>query len=134
MLRERAQVRPGTADLLYDRAMVAEKIDKFDVVEADLRKVIELKPEHAHAYNALGYTFAERNHRLDEAYTLVQKALSLSPELPVMGALGVRPLLDLLAGRLSRTEAVDQAKAETRQYQKRQLTWIRRRMADWQQT
>ena len=71
---------PGTADLLYDRAMVAEKINKFDVLEADLRKVIELKPDHAHAYNALGYTFAERNKRLDEAYTLVQKALSLSPD------------------------------------------------------
>ena len=71
---------PGTADLLYDRAMVAEKIDKFDVLESDLRKVIELKPDHAHAYNALGYTFAERNKRLDEAYTLVTKALSLSPD------------------------------------------------------
>ena len=79
-LSEAIEKNPGTADLLYDRAMVAEKIDKFDVVEADLRKVIELKPEHAHAYNALGYTFAERNHRLDEAYTLVQKALSLSPD------------------------------------------------------
>lgn len=71
---------PDTADLLYDRAMVAEKIEKFDVLEADLRKVIELKPDHAQAYNALGYTFAERNKRLDEAYALVTKALSLSPE------------------------------------------------------
>ena len=71
---------PGTSDLLYDRAMVAEKIDKFDVLESDLRKVIELKPDQAHAYNALGYTFADRNQRLDEAYTLVNKALSLSPD------------------------------------------------------
>ena len=71
---------PDIADLLYDRAMVAEKIAKFDVLEADLRKVIELRPDHAHAYNALGYTFAERNKRLDEAYTLVKKALSLSPD------------------------------------------------------
>ena len=70
---------PGTADLLYDRAMVAEKINKLDVMEADLRKVIELKPDQAQAYNALGYTFAERNTRLDEAYTLVQKAVSISP-------------------------------------------------------
>lgn len=71
---------PDIADLLYDRAMVAEKIAKFDVLEADLRKVIELRPDHAHAYNALGYTFAERNKRLDEAYALVKKALSLSPD------------------------------------------------------
>jgi tetratricopeptide (TPR) repeat protein len=94
---------PGTADLLYDRAMVAEKIDKFDVVEADLRKVIELKPEHAHAYNALGYTFAERNHRLDEAYTLVQKALSLSP--------GDAFILDSLGWVQFRTGRVDEALA-----------------------
>ena len=78
-LSEAINKNPGTADLLYDRAMVAEKIDKLDVMEADLRKVIELKPDQAHAYNALGYTFAERNTRLDEAYTLVQKAVSISP-------------------------------------------------------
>ena len=71
---------PDTADLLYDRAMVAEKIARYDVLEADLRKVIELRPDHAHAYNALGYTFAERIKRLDEAYALVKKALSLSPD------------------------------------------------------
>ncbi len=71
---------PGTADLLYDRAMVAEKIGKLELMEADLRKVIELKPDQAQAYNALGYTFAERNTRLDEAYTLVQKAVSISPD------------------------------------------------------
>ena len=70
---------PGTADLLYDRAMVAEKIGKLESMEADLRKVIELKPDQAQAYNALGYTFAERNTRLEEAYTLVQKAVSISP-------------------------------------------------------
>jgi tRNA dimethylallyltransferase len=49
----------------------------------------------------------------------------------VMGALGVRPLLDLLAGRLDREAAVEQAKAETRQYQKRQVTWIKRQMSAW---
>ena len=73
-------MNPDTADLFYDRAMVAEKIEKLDVMESDLRKVIELKPDHAQAYNALGYTFAERNKRLDEAYDLIKKALSLSPD------------------------------------------------------
>jgi tetratricopeptide (TPR) repeat protein len=67
------------ADLLYDRAMVAEKLDRLDAMESDLRRVIELKPDHAHAYNALGYTFAERNQRLGEAYELVQKALAIAP-------------------------------------------------------
>jgi tetratricopeptide (TPR) repeat protein len=78
-LSEAIQKDPDTADLLYDRAMVAEKIDRLEVMEADLRRVIELKPEHAHAYNALGYTLAERNQRLPEAFELVQKALTISP-------------------------------------------------------
>jgi tetratricopeptide (TPR) repeat protein len=82
LLSEAIDKNPGTADLLYDRAMVAEKIDKLDVMEADLRRVIELKPEHAHAYNALGYTLAERNQRLTEAYELVQKALGFAPNDP----------------------------------------------------
>jgi tRNA dimethylallyltransferase len=58
-------------------------------------------------------------------------ALKLSPELPIMRALGVRPLLQLLAGELSEVAAVAQAKLETRQYQKRQLTWIKRQMSAW---
>ncbi|MBL8520601.1 MAG: tetratricopeptide repeat protein [Betaproteobacteria bacterium] len=71
---------PDTADLLYDRAMVAEKIDRLAEMEADLRRVIDLKPDHAHALNALGYTFAERNIRLDEAEALVRKAIELAPD------------------------------------------------------
>ena len=73
---------PNSAELLYDRAMVADKLDKLDMLESDLQRVIELKPDYAHAYNALGYTFAERNKRLGEAWTLIQKALSLSPDDP----------------------------------------------------
>jgi tRNA dimethylallyltransferase len=56
---------------------------------------------------------------------------NLSSELPIMRALGVRPLLDLLAGKLDRETAIEQAKAETRQYQKRQVTWSRRQMSTW---
>ena len=58
-------------------------------------------------------------------------ALGLPASMPVMRATGVRPLAEHLAGRLSREEAIEQAKAETRQYAKRQSTWIRGRMADW---
>jgi tetratricopeptide (TPR) repeat protein len=68
------------ADLIYDRAMVAERLNKLDVLERDLKKVIELKPDYAHAYNALGYTFAERGIRLKEAYELIQKAVALAPD------------------------------------------------------
>ena len=50
------------------------------MLERNLRKVIQLQPEHAHAYNALGYTLADRNQRLPEARQLIEKALELSPQ------------------------------------------------------
>jgi Flp pilus assembly protein TadD len=71
---------PDQPDLLYDRALTAEKLDRFDVLEADLKRLIQLRPDHAHAYNALGYSYAERNLRLPEARTLIEKALKLAPE------------------------------------------------------
>jgi tetratricopeptide (TPR) repeat protein len=71
---------PDSVDLLYDQAMIADKLDRVDVMERNLRKVIEIEPKHAHAYNALGYTFADRNQRLPEARKLIEKALELSPQ------------------------------------------------------
>jgi tetratricopeptide (TPR) repeat protein len=70
---------PNDADLLYEQAMMAEKIGQLDAMEAQLRRVIALKPEHAHAYNALGYSLADRNLRLNEAKTLIERALQLTP-------------------------------------------------------
>ncbi len=71
---------PDDPDLLYDRAMAAEKLGLLDVLETNLRRVIELRPDAAHAYNALGYTLADRNLRLEEAQKLIEKALSISPK------------------------------------------------------
>jgi Flp pilus assembly protein TadD len=71
---------PNQPDLLYDQALTAEKLDRYDMLESSLKQLIELKPDHAHAYNALGYSFAERNIRLTEAKQLIEKALSLSPD------------------------------------------------------
>jgi tetratricopeptide (TPR) repeat protein len=82
LLDAEVKVHPDHVDLLYDRAMAAEKLDKLDVLEADLRKVIKLKPDYAHAYNALGYTLAEKTNRLNEATELLDKAISLAPEDP----------------------------------------------------
>ncbi len=80
---------PDSTDLLYDYAMLAEKNDKLDIMETMLRKVIKLAPDSQHAYNALGYSFAERNMRLPEAYALVEKALQLAPEDPfIMDSMG----------------------------------------------
>jgi tetratricopeptide (TPR) repeat protein len=73
---------PNDADLLYEQSMMAEKLNRMDEMERLLRKVIELKPDHHHAYNALGYSLAERNLRLSEARGLIQKALDLAPGEP----------------------------------------------------
>ncbi len=70
---------PDNTELLYDHAMAAERLDRLDVMEASLRKLIELRPDYAHAYNALGYTLADRGVRLDEAQGLIEKALELAP-------------------------------------------------------
>ncbi len=67
-------------DLLYDHAMAAEKVNRVDILESNLRKLIKLRPDHAHAYNALGYTFADRNQRLTEAHQLIEQALKLAPD------------------------------------------------------
>jgi len=71
---------PDQPELLYDHALTAEKLDRFDILEANLRKLIELQPNHAHAYNALGYSLADRNQRLEEARKLIARALELAPE------------------------------------------------------
>jgi len=71
---------PNTPEMIYDFAMLAEKMLRFDVMEQQLRKLITLKPDFAQAYNALGYTLADRNERLDEAQSLIEKALALSPD------------------------------------------------------
>jgi tetratricopeptide (TPR) repeat protein len=71
---------PDDTGLLYDAAMAAERLDRLDVMEDHLRRLIRLRPDHAHAYNALGYTFADRNIRLQEARELIEKALQLAPE------------------------------------------------------
>jgi tetratricopeptide (TPR) repeat protein len=79
LLGQALQKTPDQPDLLYDQALTAEKIERFDVLEANLRTLIKEQPDHAHAYNALGYSFADRNMRLDEARALIERALELAP-------------------------------------------------------
>ena len=89
VLSRAVEKNPNSPELLYDQAMAAEKVDLYDVLESNLRKVIQIKPDYAHAYNALGYTLADRNTRLQEAYTLIEQALKLSPEDPfIMDSMG----------------------------------------------
>lgn len=82
VVAEGLAAHPDQVDLLYESAMLAERIDKLDVMERNLRRLIEIKPDHAHAYNALGFSLADRNLRLDEALQLIEKALQLAPEDP----------------------------------------------------
>ena len=79
LLAQALQKEPRDIDLLYEQSMVAEKLGRFDDMERLLRELIALRPDHQHAYNALGYSLADRNVRLEEARTLIRKALELSP-------------------------------------------------------
>jgi len=73
---------PDDADLGYDQAMMAEKLERFDEMERLLRGVMASRPDYQHAYNALGYSLAERNLRLPEARQLIKKALEFAPDDP----------------------------------------------------
>jgi tetratricopeptide (TPR) repeat protein len=66
-------------DLVYERASMAEKVDKIDEMERLFRQIIAARPDNAAAYNALGYTLADRNLRLPEAKKLIEQALKFAP-------------------------------------------------------
>ena len=82
VLTQALDAHPDEPDLLYDTAMVAEKLDRIDVAEQRLKRLIELTPDNAQALNALGYTLVDRTPRTQEGYALIEKALQLSPEDP----------------------------------------------------
>jgi tetratricopeptide (TPR) repeat protein len=73
---------PKDMDLIYEQAMVAEKLGRTDEMEQLLREIISKQPEYHHAYNALGYLLADRNSRLPEARALIKKALEFAPNDP----------------------------------------------------
>ena len=73
------QREPKDTDLAYDQAMLADKLGRHDEMERLLRQIIQDKPDSHNAYNALGYSLAERNTRLAESRQLIQKALTLAP-------------------------------------------------------
>lgn len=80
---------PDDTTLMYELAMVAERLARFDDMEALLRRVMALKPDDHHAHNALGYSLADRGLRLSEALSLVQQAARLAPHDPfILDSLG----------------------------------------------
>jgi tetratricopeptide (TPR) repeat protein len=80
VLNQALEKSPNHIELLYETAMMAEKIGKPGEFEQLMRKLIKIKPDHAQAYNALGYELLERNERIPEAMQLVDKALQLAPD------------------------------------------------------
>jgi tetratricopeptide (TPR) repeat protein len=71
---------PDDFELLYARALFAESMNRLDIVEADLRLILQHEPDHVNALNALGYTLADRTDRYQEAYGYIRRALELSPD------------------------------------------------------
>lgn len=84
LLAQMTQRHKDDTDLLYEQAMMAEKLDRMTEMEQLLRRVIALKPQQPQAYNALGYSLADRKLRLDEARQLIQRAIELSPGDPFL--------------------------------------------------
>ena len=79
LLNEALAASPQDLDFMYDKAMMAEKLGRLDEMERLLRAAIAIKPDYHHAYNALGYSLADRNVRLPEARALILKALEFAP-------------------------------------------------------
>jgi len=80
---------PDDVELVYQEAMVDERLNRLDEMEKLLRRILVLQPDNSQALNALGYSLADRNLRLDEALTMVRQAHELSPADPfIVDSLG----------------------------------------------
>jgi tetratricopeptide (TPR) repeat protein len=113
VLQDAVRRNPSDVDLSYDLAMAAEKIDKIGEMEILLRKLIADKPDYHNAYNALGYSLADRKLRLPEAKALIQKALEFAPEDPfIQDSLG---WVEYRSGNLALAAQILQAAYQRRQ-------------------
>jgi tetratricopeptide (TPR) repeat protein len=74
------EIVPGNSDLLYSRALVAEKLGRIDLLEADIKTILKTEPNNAHALNALGFTLADQTDRYEEAYAYLKRAIEINPD------------------------------------------------------
>ena len=112
VLQDALQASPGDSELQYDLAMAAEKLDKLAEMEKLLRQLIADKPDFHQAYNALGYSLADRKIRLPEARELIQKALEFAPNDPfIQDSLG---WVEFRSGNLDKAEQILQAAYQSR--------------------
>jgi Flp pilus assembly protein TadD len=103
LIEDALDAHKDNTDLLYEHAMLAERLKQFDTMERSLRQIMKVAPDNQHAYNALGYSFADRNVRLQEAYDLIKKANELAPEDAfIMDSLG---WVEFRLGRFEKAEA-----------------------------
>ena len=80
---------PDSVELLYARALASERLDQLDRTEADLRRILTLRPEDPDALNALGYTLTDRTDRHEEAFSYIERALAQRPDNPaIMDSMG----------------------------------------------
>lgn len=82
LLSEALKQHPESQELRYSRAMIAESLDKLDVLESDLRWILDKDPDNSQALNALGYTLTDRTDRHEEALVMITRALELKPDDP----------------------------------------------------
>ena len=78
------EIVPGNSDLLYARALVAEKLGRIDQLEADIQTILKTEPDNAHALNALGFTLADQTDRYEEAYGYLERAIEIMPDDPAI--------------------------------------------------
>ncbi len=89
LINEALVQNPDNLDLLFARSMVLDKLNRQAEMEQDLRRILEIDPKNTNALNAWGYTLADRGERLDEAHTLISRALEQSPDNPyILDSLG----------------------------------------------
>jgi tetratricopeptide (TPR) repeat protein len=74
------EIVPGNSDLLYSRALVAEKLGRIDILESDIKAILKTEPNNAHALNALGFTLADQTDRYEEAYVYLKRAIEINPD------------------------------------------------------
>ena len=82
LMNEALAASPENVRLLYYRAMTGERMGRMDILEEDLRQIIEIDPDNADALNALGYTLTDKTDRHEEAKALIERALALRPDEP----------------------------------------------------
>jgi len=78
------EIVPGNSDLLYARALVAERLGQIDQLEEDLKFILKTEPDNAHALNALGFTLADQTDRYEEAHVYLKRAIEIMPDDPAI--------------------------------------------------